>query len=140
MAPKGRGRGQRPARSPGGVPEAPPPPNYDDETPKFCLHHICPGFDVHAVNANQQAAFAKTLQKLASSTWKDLLRAPRHGQGFEYIRTAQIRASVPRRFEGESRFMMFRYHGRLPMGGTRIRDVYHVLWIEGAFGDLYDHG
>lgn len=139
MSPKDRGRGQRPARSSGRVPEAPPPPNYDNETPKFCLHHICAGYDVHALEASQQASFAKTLQKLAASTWKDLLLAPRHGQGFEYIPAAQIKAPIPTRFQGESRFTVFRYQGRLPMGGTRIRDVYHVLWIERMFGELYDH-
>jgi hypothetical protein len=35
---------------------------------------------------------------------------------------------------------MFRYDGRLPMGGIRVRDIYHVLWIEPEFGRLYDHG
>jgi hypothetical protein len=135
-----KGRGQKPPRPAGTLRQPADPPNYDGETPKFCLHHICNGFDVHAVGADQQAAFAKTLQKLASSTWKELLQAPRHGQGFEYVPAAQIKAPIPPHFQGESRFMMFRYHGKLPMGGIRIRDVYHVLWIERAFGELYHHG
>ena len=50
------------------------PPNYNDETPKFCLHYARNGF-----TAQQQASFAKTLQKLAVSKWKDLITADRHG-------------------------------------------------------------
>jgi hypothetical protein len=136
-----KSRGQKPPRPAGGlIPEPAAPPNYDDETPKFCLHHISSHFDVHCLSPSRQAAFAKTLQKLASSTWKELLLAPRHGQGFEWIRVSQIRAPIPLRFHGEPRFMVFRYDGKLPMGGTRVRDVYHVLWIEPEFGQLYDHG
>lgn len=140
MPDRGRDRGERPPRSAGRVPEPPPPPNYDDETPKFCLHHVCDGFDVHALDQACQAAFARTLQKLGGSKWKDLKLAPRHGQGFEFIPANQIKARVPDSFVDEPRFMVFRYHGRLPMGGVRIRDVYHVLWIERTFGELYDHG
>jgi hypothetical protein len=35
--------------------------------------------------------------------------------------------------------MVFRYHGKLPMAGVRVRDVYHVLWIEPGFGQFYAH-
>lgn len=135
-----KNRGQRPAKAIGAVPKAPDPPNYDNETPKFCLHHLCSGFDVASLSAQRQCAFAKTLQKLSSSTWKQLGQAPHHGQGYEHIPAAQIKAPIPRRFQDTARFMVFRYDGRLPMGGTRIRDVYHVLWIEPEFNVLYDHG
>ena len=87
-----------------------------------------------------QAAFAKTLQKLAASRWKDLITARRHGQGTEFIPARQFRAPIPPQFEAESRFMVFRYDGNLPMAGIRVRDVFHVLWIEPEFGRLYDHG
>lgn len=36
--------------------------------------------------------------------------------------------------------MVFRYDGKLHMAGVRVRDVYHVLWIEPEFNSLYDHG
>jgi hypothetical protein len=113
--------------------------SHDHETPKFCLHFIAGDFDVHALAADQQAAFAKTLQKLSSSTWRDLKLAPRHGQGTELIPRDQIRAPIPAQFQDEPRFMVFRYHGKLPMAGVRVRDVYHVLWIEPGFGQLYAH-
>jgi hypothetical protein len=138
MANKSRGR--RPKASDKKLPEPAPPLDHNDETPKFCLHHLCDEFDVPALTTAGQAAFAKTLHKLAQLSWKDIHRAPRHGQGTELIPRAQVKARIPTRFEDTDKFMAFRYDGKLPMLGVRIRDVYHVLWIEPEFNQLYDHG
>jgi hypothetical protein len=132
-------RGKQPAPSKSAFSKPSDPPDYNEETPKFCLNFLRPGFDVQSLDQEGQAAFARTLQKLASSKWKDLITAPKHGQGTEFIPRGKIKPPVPPRFEGEDRFMVFRYHGKLPMAGVRIRDVYHVLWIESQFGYLYDH-
>jgi hypothetical protein len=81
-----KNRGRQPPRPQGKVPKsAEPLPDFNHETPKFCLHYLCGGFDVHALEAAGQAALARTLQKLAASRWKDLITAPRHGQGAEHI-------------------------------------------------------
>lgn len=136
-----RARGKRPKPSRKKLPEPETPPtNYDAATPKFCLHHLCRDFDVHALNAQQQAAFAKTLQKLACLDWATLSTLPRHKSGSEFIPAASIRAPIPLAFQDQARFLVFRYNGMHPMGGVRVEDVYHVLWIEPTFGDLYDHG
>jgi hypothetical protein len=34
----------------------------------------------------------------------------------------------------------FRCSGRLPMAGVRSGDVFHIVWIEARFNELYDHG
>jgi hypothetical protein len=132
-------KGRKPKRPAGKVSEPPPPPNYEDETPKFCLHYVQDGYDVQALSREQQAALAKTLQKLAALTWRQIGLAPRHGSGFEWIPADQIRPPVPARFQDVARFMIFRYSGLHPMGGYRINDVYHILWIERDFGELYQH-
>lgn len=137
--PRGPNRGKRPTAPSGKLREPIKPPSYDDETPKFCLRYLRGDFDVHALNPSRQAAFAKTLQKLACSTWKDLITAPRHGQGTEFIPSSQIKAPIPAPFQDEKRFLVFRYEGKIPMGGIRIRDIYHILWIEPEFNRLYDH-
>ena len=133
-----RGKPPKPSRSTFPVPTA--LVNYDDESPKFCLHFLASGFDVHALDPEKQASFAKTLQKLASSSWKDLKLAPRHGQGVELIPARDLKPSVPEQSQDETKFMVFRFHGKLPMAGVRVADVYHVLWIEPQFGRLYGHG
>lgn len=133
-------RGKRPKGSVDSYPVPAAPVNHDERSPKFCPHFLATDFDVHALHPEKQAAFAKTLQKLASSRWIDLMLAPRHGQGSELIPAGDIRAPIPVRFVAEPKFMVFRYHGKLPMAGVRVDDVYHVLWIEPEFGRLYDHG
>jgi hypothetical protein len=140
MSNKAKNRGQRPQPAKGTFPQPDAPPDYEDTSPKFCLNFLRDGFDVHALDPDGQAAFAKTLQKLACSKWKDLITAPRHGQGTELIQASQIKAPIPPQFQDQDKFMVFRYNGKLPMVGVRVRDVYHVLWIEPKFGDLYDHG
>ena len=135
-----RDQAKKPKAAQGRLRDLPEPLNHDNETPKFCLHYLRRDFDVQALDPDGQAAFARTLQKLANSRWKELITAPRHGQGTEFIPSRQIRAPVPTKFQDAERFLVFRYHGLLPMAGVRVRDVYHVLWIEPEFGRLYDHG
>jgi hypothetical protein len=134
-----KNRGNQPVPSERVFKASATPVSHDGESPKFCLHFLRGDFDVHSLNSEKQAAFAKTLQKLASSTWADIKRAPRHGQGTELIPARDLKAPIPPQFRDEPKFMMFRYHGNLPMGGVRVRDVYHVLWIEPEFGKLYSH-
>ena len=116
-------------------------PSHDnnEEPPKFCLHFLRKDFDVHALNTDGQASFAKTLQKLSTSRWKELVLAQRHGQGTELIPREQIKATIPPQFADQDKFLVFRYHGKRPMAGVRTGPVFHVLWIEPEFGKLYDH-
>ena len=135
-------RGRRPDPAAGRLPQPPVSRvNYNEETPKFCLHFIQSGFDVGALpTVARQAAFAKTLQKLATSKWKDLVVAPYKGQGIETIPARQLKVAMPARFQDQDKVMVFRYDGKLPMAGVRVDDVFHVLWIEPEFNMLYDHG
>jgi hypothetical protein len=132
-------RGTRPAGSKGMLPQAPPPRDYNEQTPKFCLAHLVDGYDLEPLTVAQQAAFARTLRKLARFKWKELLTADRHKHGCELLPAAQIRAKIPALFEGEAKFMVFRYDGLRPMAGVRVLDVFHVLWVERHFGELYPH-
>lgn len=117
------------------------PVNYDSATPKFCLAHIVRGTCcVDCLDQAGRAAFAATLQKLASLTWRDIMQAPRKGSGTEWITRESIRPRIPDRFQDAPKFMALRYAGKLPMVGVRDRDVFHVLWIERVFNDVYDHG
>jgi hypothetical protein len=133
-------RGQKPARPAGKVPARPAEVNYDEKTPKFCLHYLVRDFGLDALDTQATAAFARTLHRVSCSSWRELLLANHKGQGYEFIPAGQIRAPIPPTFQDSKRFMMFRYSGNLPMGGERVQDVLHVLWVERHFGELYDHG
>lgn len=114
--------------------------DYNQQTPKFCLRYLHPDFDVRSLRDDKRADFAIALQNRANMTWREIIMAPRHGLGSENIPRYQIRAPIPAGFEDAEQFLVLRYSGRLPMAGVRVQDVYHILWIEPNFGDLYDHG
>jgi hypothetical protein len=135
-----RGRGKR-ADNRGETFAAPLVPLDDNSTtPKFCLAHLVSGYNLDPLDKSAQAAFAIALQKRSSLTWGEIMRVDRHGLGYEFLSADKFKCAPPHRFEGTEKFMVFRYCGILPMAGVRIRDTFHVLWIERQFGELYDHG
>lgn len=134
-------RGQRPQNAGQILPVTPAAQgSTDSETPVFCLHHLVRGYDVGALDQEGRSEFALTLASRCQLTWAAIKQAPRHALGTEMIPADQIRATIPAQFSDADRFMMFRYHGKLPMGGVRSGATFHVIWIEKKFGDLYDHG
>lgn len=137
---KSKNRGTPPRPAQGTLTEPETPADYSLGSPKFCLHHADPDFDVDALDAKGAAAFARTLQRLARMSWRDLILAPRHGIGSELIPAASFKPAIPQRFKDQKKFMVFRYDGLLPMAGIRAGDVFHIIWIEPTFGKLYDHG
>jgi hypothetical protein len=107
----------------------------------FCLHHLHADYDVRALDdKDKQAQLALTIHQCAQMRWIDIHQAGRHGAGTESIPADQIRAPIPPKFADQEKFTAFRYHGKLPMVGVRINDVFHLLWIERQFGEVYDQG
>lgn len=41
--------------------------------------------------------------------------------------------------EDKANLLAFRFSGKKPMVGYRIRNIFYVLWFDAAF-ELYDHG
>lgn len=116
-----------------------PAPDYDEATPKFCLHHVHAEHCVTELAEKQRADFAVAVQKRCEMTWRDIKLASRHGFGSELIDAGAIKPGIPRAFEDTDKFTVLRYSGKLPMVGVRVQDVFHVLWIERHYGEVYDH-
>lgn len=136
-----RNRGARPKPSSSAKLTQPPSPiNYDGQTPKFCLRYLLQDFNVDTLDVDKRAHFAVALQRRATMTWREIIMAPRHKLGAENIPRRVIKAPIPRAFEDADLFLVLRYCGKLPMAGIRVRDVFHIIWIEPEFGRLYDHG
>jgi hypothetical protein len=95
---------------------------------------------VKSLTQEAQAAFAIALQDRARMTWQEIKFAPRHALGLERIPSKQIKRQIPDDFKGDTSFMVLRYHENLPMVGTRVRDVFQIIWIEAQYGDVYNHG
>jgi hypothetical protein len=113
--------------------------NTDKLTPIFCLAHIVSGYCISNLDTEKRAAFALTLQQRCKMTWGEIKAANRLKAGTELMPVNQIKPSIPERFQDTDKFLVFRYHGLHPMLGVRINEVFHVLWIENIFGDVYDH-
>lgn len=135
-----RSRGVRPANDGGTVTVGSQPPDYNQMTPRFCLAFLAPDYNLQPLDREARAAFALALQKRSTLTWGEINRTVRHELGFELLPADGFIPRPPVKFENVTKFMVFRYHGLLPMAGHRIHDTFHVLWIERQFGDLYDHG
>ena len=136
-----RQKASKPSLTAKGLQPLSPPRDYQQSTPVFCLHHLQSDFDVKALqDKDSQAQLAITMHRCAQMRWIDIHQAARHGAGTESIPADQIRAPIPPKFAGQEKFTAFRYRGKLPMVGVRINDVFHVLWVERQYGDVYDHG
>lgn len=133
-----KSKGNRPKGTTATVP-VPRTVNYDKEHPKFCFRYTqsgnCPG----DLNKEQQIALVMTLHRLAQVDWTTIKSSDHHKLGTEYIPLGQINVPVPPKFADEDKFMFFRYHGFLPVGGVRIQDVFHILWVAKDFTDVYKH-
>lgn len=134
-------KGKRPAASADKFAQPTPVRDSNQATPLFCLNHLHPDYDVKALeDKEKQAQLALTMHKCAQMRWIDIHQARRHGAGTESIPADQILAPIPPKFADQDKFTAFRYRGLLPMVGVRINEVFHVLWIERQFGEVYDHG
>ena len=127
-----------PKRNKTAAPIVPPPtpPDYDRLTPKFCLAHLR---ELDHLSPELKADFADALYRRSRITWLEIKQSNRHKLGTELIPVGQIKPSMPPRFGDLKQVTVFRYSGLRSMIGHRVNDVFHVLWIERNFGDVYDH-
>lgn len=116
------------------------PTDYDSKPPAFSLEKLQPGdYCLTSLNQEHKAMFADAIFKRRTSSWKDVRNAPRHGIGTELIKKSSIKAAIPKFITDESETLLaMRYHGRCPMVGYRVRDIFYVLWFDHNF-TLYDH-
>jgi hypothetical protein len=111
--------------------------------PKFCFKYLVnepkedpkdrPGF---------YAEFIVRMKKLSNLGWNSIDLADRHGFGYEKIPLARIKIkNMPSIIAPEvTNLTVFRATGdNRAFLGIRIEDVFHIIFIEENFGDVYDH-
>jgi hypothetical protein len=134
----GKGGGNRPKGTTAKLPVA-EVINYDREHPKFCFRYTGSGNSPDDLNKDQQVALVLTLHRLAKIDWMTIKSSDHHKMGTEFIPVGQINVPIPQKFAMEDKFMFFRYQAKLPFGGVRIQDVFHILWVAKDFDDVYKH-
>lgn len=132
-------KGSKPHRS-----SAEPNPADDGRAPDLgypllCLRHLQPGWGFEEATAGQCQEFLKKWAKRATFKWVELVQHHRHGLGSEKIPRREIKPAIPEHLQAEDHYLVFRHEGNLPFVGFRSGDVFHVLWVEREYNDLYDH-
>lgn len=129
-------RGSAPARNPNPRPVATIAQGAG--YPLLCLRHCQSGWGIEQLSAEQCREFLVKWEKRAKLTWTELVQHSRHGLGSEQLPKRVFKTAVPEHLE-QDRYTVFRHEGNLPFVGFRAGDVFHVLWFESRYNDLYDH-
>lgn len=136
MAGKKR-RGSVPQHKPS--PNPPEPAGAESGYPILCLKHLQNGWGIDTLSPDQCQEFLIKWHKRTAFTWKQLVQHDKHGLGHENIPASSFKPQIPEDLERD-RYMVFRHQGNLPFAGFRSGDIFHVLWIEARYNDLYFHG
>jgi hypothetical protein len=116
------------------------PPDCNTMVPIFSLERVQNGeYCFSKLDRDGKAAFAESVFKRRSLTWNDIQKIDRHGLGFEKIAVSGIKASVPKFItEDQHNLLAFRFSGKCPMVGYRVKNIFYVLWFDHKF-TLYEH-
>lgn len=115
--------------------------NYDEQYILFSLERVQEGgeFGFSTLQKEEKADFAETIFKRKNQSWKELKRQDRHALGFEKIAKESIKTSIPQFITEDSNFFLaFRFSGKKPMVGYRLKNIFYVLWFDRLFS-LYKH-
>ncbi len=85
-------------------------------------------------------SFMKRLKNLSELGWNGINTSQRHGYGMEKLPQNIIKPQLPSIITPEVQLFAFRATGNnLPFVGFREGKIFHILFIETSFGDVYDH-
>ena len=122
------------------IKEPPEVINFDLRPPLFSLERLQPGnYCFSALSKDFKAAFAEAIFRRKDTNWRELIHSDRHALGLEKISKDSIKAAIPQNIkEDEKHFLAFRFHGKYPMVGYRVNDIFYILWFDHNC-TLYDH-
>jgi len=85
--------------------------------------------------------FIYRLSKLCQLSWNQILTTQKHGFGTENIPVEQIKVYLPPIISPDVKnLLVFRSNGdNRPFLGFRNGNIFHVIFIEANFGDIYNH-
>lgn len=111
--------------------------------PVFCFKYLQDASIKDCTDAGIFYNFLDRLKKLSALGWKEIRISKRHSFGTEKIPIKQIKPkNLPTFITPDvSHLTVFRANGNnLPFLGIQNDIIFHVIFIETKFGDIYDHG
>lgn len=129
--------GRKPANGKSAVPET-PSATATTGYPVLCLRYLRSGYGVDELTVGQRSDLLVRWAKRCRFTWSELNTHHRHGLGWEMLPEHQIKKNPPEEL-AQDKYMVLRYSGNQPLIGFRAGDVYHALWVEAKYGDVYNH-
>ena len=114
--------------------------NYDHLPVIFSLERVQPGaYCFSSLDQEHKAKFSESIFKRKSLLWSEIKNLPKHGLGTEKIPIKALKTPLPAFVKDDlSDFIVFRFHGKKPMIGYRVHNIFYVLWFDHDFS-AYDH-
>lgn len=110
----------------------------DNNPPVFSLRYLQKGYCLNCCQKDEKAALADKLFTLSKLSWSEIKGLPRHGLGFEKIKSSSIKATIPAHITDDVDLIAFRFCGLSPMVGYRNESTFFIVWLDRSF-TLYDH-
>jgi hypothetical protein len=112
--------------------------NIELDYPIFCFRYLQ---FVPKADYKFYAVFVERLKKLSCLTWHQINVAERHGFGTEKMPITQIKPQLPKFITPDvTHLLVFRANGdNRPFLGLRSGIIFHIIFIEEQFGDVYNH-
>jgi len=115
----------------------------DEEHLSFSFKYLNTNVSVKRCDNIVFRKFTERLIALSKLTWAQIKASPRHQYGWEPINRKSLKPnqSIPNQLSDKDVFYVFRYDSdNHAFVGLRDKDVLYPVFIEAAFGDIYDHG
>jgi hypothetical protein len=112
--------------------------NIELDYPVFCFRHLQ---TVSDGDFKFYSDFIERLNSLSKLTWKQINVSSRHSYGTEKMPINKIKQQLPKFVTPEiSHLTVFRANGdNRPFLGLRNGTIFHIIFIEEKFGNIYDH-
>lgn len=109
--------------------------------PVFCFKHLQEVSFKGCKDWKYMNDFIYRLSKLCQLSWNQILTTQKHGFGTENIPVEQIKVYLPPIISPDVKnLLVFRSNGdNRPFLGFRNGNIFHVIFIEANFGDIYNH-
>jgi hypothetical protein len=110
--------------------------------PKFCFKYLQETSIKNSKNHKFFIDFLFRLKKLSELGWNEINKSPKHSFGTEKISIEKIKQKqLPEIITPDvKKITVFRADGsNKPFLGLRTDDIFHVIFIEANFGDIYEH-